>query len=68
MFTAVLGYTVPVRWSPRVYLEFDYASGDKSSGGTVGTFNHLYPNAHSFLDYIADRTAFRMRAIPRSPS
>jgi hypothetical protein len=39
MFTAVLGYTVPVRWSPRVYLEFDYASGDKSPGGNVGTFS-----------------------------
>jgi hypothetical protein len=52
MFTAVLGYTAPVRWSPRVYLEFDYASGDKSPGGNVGTFNQLYPNAHSFLGYI----------------
>src|SRR4030095_7884625 len=52
MFTAVLGYTAPVHWSPRVYLEFDYASGDKSPGGSVGTFNQLYPNAHPFLGYI----------------
>ena len=52
MFTTVLGYTAPVRWSPRVYLEFDYASGDKSPGGSVGTFNQLYPNAHPFLGYI----------------
>ena len=44
--------TAPVRWSPRVYLEFDYASGDKSPGGSVGTFNQLYPNAHPFLGYI----------------
>jgi hypothetical protein len=53
MFTAVLGYTVPVTpWSPRVYLEFDYASGDGRPGGNVGTFNQLYPTAHSFLGYI----------------
>ena len=31
MFTAVLGYTLPVKdLSPRVYLEFDYGSGDNS--------------------------------------
>jgi len=53
MFTTVLGYTLPVaRLSPRVYVEFDYASGDGRPGGDVGTFNQLYPNAHSFLGYI----------------
>ncbi len=53
MFTAVLGYAVPVRsWAPRVYLEFDYASGDTKPGGGVGTFNQLYPNAHPFLGYM----------------
>src|SRR5712692_1196847 len=53
MFTTVLGYTVPVpQLSPRVYLEFDYASGDDRRGGDVGTFNQLYPNAHSYLGYI----------------
>jgi hypothetical protein len=53
MFTTVLGYTLPVpSLSPRVYVEFDYASGDKRPGGDVGTFNQLYPNAHSFLGYI----------------
>src|SRR5438034_228623 len=50
---AVVGYSLPVpRLSPRVYLEFDYASGDKKPGGDVGTFNQLFPNAHSFLGYI----------------
>jgi hypothetical protein len=53
MFTAVLGYTLPVpRLSPRVYLEFDYASGDTGPGGNVGTFNQLFPNGHSYLGYI----------------
>ena len=53
MFTTVLGYTLPVpRLSPRVYLEFDYASGDDRPGGNVGTFNPLYPNGHSYLGYI----------------
>ena len=53
MFTANLGYTLPIpRLSPRVYLEFDYASGDDRRGGRVGTFNQLYPNAHSFLGYM----------------
>jgi len=53
MYTTVLGYTLPVqRLSPRVYVEFDYASGDDRPGGDVGTFNQLFPNAHSFLGYM----------------
>jgi len=53
MLTTVLGYTLPIpHWSPRVYLAFDYASGDKGPGGGVGTFNPLYPNGHSYLGYI----------------
>ena len=41
--------------SPRVYLEFDYGSGDNKRGGNVGTFNQLYPSAHGlngYIDYI----------------
>jgi Alginate export len=53
MVTALLGYTPAAAWlSPRVYLEFDYASGDQRPGGSVNTFNVLYPDAHSFLGYI----------------
>lgn len=53
MLTAVLGYALPVRsLSARVYVSVDYASGDDKPGGRVGTFNQLYPAAHSFLGYI----------------
>jgi hypothetical protein len=53
MFTAVLGYTLPVPGlAARVYAEFDYASGDGKPGGRVGTFNQLQPSAHSFLGYM----------------
>ncbi len=52
MFTAVLGYSPPIKsLSPRVYIEFDYASGGKRTGD-IGTFNQLYPTGHSFLGYI----------------
>jgi len=52
MVAAILGYTLPVKdLSPRVYLEFDYGSGDKKPGGKVGTFNQLYPSSHGFLGY-----------------
>jgi Alginate export len=53
MVTATVGYTLPApRLSPRIYLEFDYASGDSQPGGDVGTFNQLYPNGHACLRYI----------------
>jgi hypothetical protein len=53
MVTTVLGYTLPVsQLAPRVYLEFDYASGDGSPGGTVGTYNQLFANTHIYLGYI----------------
>jgi len=53
MLTGVLGYTATaMKSSPRIYVELDYASGDDSPGGRVGTFNQLYPASHSFLGYI----------------
>jgi Alginate export len=53
MFTTVLRYTPQIpRLAPRVYLEFDYASGDGKPGGSVGTYDQLYPTSHSFLGYI----------------
>jgi len=47
-----LGYTVRKTWStPRFYLGYDYASGDRQQGGNVGTFNLLFPTAHGTLGY-----------------
>jgi len=53
MLTTILGYSPPItNLSPRIYFEFDYASGDNRPGGDVGTYNQLYPTGHSFLGYI----------------
>jgi Alginate export len=53
MITGKLGYTPPAaRLSPHVYIEVDYASGDSTPGGNVGTFNQLFPSAHGFLGYM----------------
>jgi len=53
MVTTVLGYNLPVtHLSPRVYVEFDYASGDSRPGGTVNTYNQLFPTSHQTLGYI----------------
>jgi hypothetical protein len=42
------GYRIdPVRWKPRLFWQYDYASGDKNaSDGTHGTFDTMYPTAH----------------------
>jgi hypothetical protein len=44
----IVGYTIPKsRFDPRFSLEYSYASGNKSVGGTVvGTFDQLYPTTH----------------------
>jgi hypothetical protein len=53
MYTVVVGYTLPLRRSSsRIWVEFDYASGDDKPGGNVRTFNRLYADGHTFLGYI----------------
>lgn len=41
-----------VAMAPRVYIGFDYASGDDNPGGNVETFNQLFPLGHAYLGYI----------------
>jgi len=52
MLGSEAGWTLSRRGAPRVYVGLDYASGDKKSGGSVGTFNQLYPLGHAYLGYL----------------
>ncbi len=38
--------------SPRLFLGFDYATGDRVAGGDVETFNQLFPLGHAYLGYM----------------
>jgi hypothetical protein len=38
---------MPVLWKPRIFTQYDYASGDKNpKDGLHGTFDAMYPTAH----------------------
>jgi len=46
---SIVGFRPNWRWSPRVALQFDVASGDSRHGDArVGTFNPLFPNGYYF--------------------
>jgi hypothetical protein len=49
--TAGLGYNwLEKPWKPRLYAEYNYASGDDdpSDTGNIGTFQNLFPTNHKF--------------------
>jgi hypothetical protein len=37
---------------PRLFVGLDWASGDSSPGGSVGTYNQLYPLGHAYFGYV----------------
>ena len=52
MLTGQIGYTFRrARPTPRIYANLDYASGDATPGGDVGTFSQLSPQPHPFLGF-----------------
>jgi hypothetical protein len=53
MLATEAGYTFkPCPVTPRLWLGFDYASGDDATGGDVGTFNQLFPLGHAYFGYM----------------
>jgi hypothetical protein len=53
MLSAVLGRRLSASAAaPRLWLGFDYASGDKSPGGIAGTFDQLFASGHSFFGQV----------------
>lgn len=53
MVGSELGWTFrDAGWTPRIFGEFDYGSGDDEPGGEVNTFNQLFPLGHAYLGYI----------------
>ncbi len=66
MLAAQLGYTIPIDTDPRVFVGFDYASGDDSpADGEVETFNQLFPLGHAYygyMDFIGRQNAIDLSA------
>jgi len=49
---ASAAYPFPGPWTPRLYAEYNYASGDGRPGdGTIESFDDMYPTAHLYYGY-----------------
>jgi hypothetical protein len=48
--TGYTAATLPL--TPRLFLGFDIASGDRHPGGGQETFNQLFPSGHTYFGYI----------------
>ena len=47
------GYTFEVPWTPRLGLEYNYASGDTNPADTnIETFQNLFPTNHKFYGFM----------------
>ncbi len=71
----VAGRTWTVRWTPRVSVEYNHASGDRDPrDGRRGTFDTLYPTPHDVYG-LADQVGWKnirhlrsgLEAKPRTP-
>ncbi len=48
-----IGYTADLPWEPRLYLQYNFASGDNNPGdGRTTTFQNLFPTNHKFYGYM----------------
>ena len=53
MFSAEAGFKIEdFLPGSRVFVGFDWASGDRRTGGDVQTFNHLFPLGHKYLGFM----------------
>lgn len=58
------GYAIPnMTWSPRVALEYDYATGSDDATDEDNTFNNLYPTNHLHYGYMDYQGWANMSAI-----
>lgn len=51
-FASVFGYQVTDDKALRLWAGLDWASGDRDAGGSVQTFNQLYPLGHAYFGMI----------------